>query len=113
MINCYVNNNNFNNNLNIYINKNSNDNSNQNSYNNSNKNTNTTDLINALLKSKDCNTPKSSNNNGFYDAKFKFEKNIDCDKDNKFEILEKNIQYVFSQYFQYYNNKNNNYSAKK
>ena len=111
LINCYINNNNVNNNnLNIYINKNINNCSNQNSYNNSNRNSknNSNNLINVVMKSKNGNTPTSPNSNCLYEnEKNKFEKDIIYDDKNKFEILEKNIKYVFNQYFQYYAHKNN------
>ena len=116
MVSCYANNN-YKNSLNIYINKNIDNNvSSQNSYNNSNRNSNnnSNNKINALMKSKNSNTPTTPSNNYYYDnKKFKFEKDIIFDEKNKFEILENNIQFVFNQYFQYYNYKNYTNSNKK
>ena len=109
MVNSYTNNN-FKNNLNIYINKNVDNISNQNSYNNSNRNSNnnSNNKINSLMKSKNSNTPTSPNSNYLNEnKKFKFENDILYDEKNKFEILENNIQFVFNQYFHYYDFKNN------
>ena len=112
LINCYVNNNNFNNNnLNIYINKNNDNISSQNSYNNTNINysSNNSNNINVnLIKSKNSNTPTSKNSNCFYEKeKIKFDIKENIYDDKKYEILEKNIQNLFNQYFQYYYYKTN------
>ena len=111
MINCYINNNNYNNNnLNIYINKNNDNASSQNSYNNSNRNSNnnSNNMINIFVKSKNCNTPTTPSSNCCHEnKKFDFEKEIIYDENNKYETLEKNIQYIFNRYFHYYNCKNN------
>ena len=116
LVSCYANNN-YKNSLNIYINKNIDNNvSSQNSYNNSNRNSNnnSNNKINALMKSKNSNTPTTPSNNYYYDnKKFKFEKDIIFDEKNKYETLENNIQFVFNQYFQYYNYKNYTNSNKK
>ena len=102
MINCYSNNN-FNNNLNKYINNNSDKVSNK----NSNNNSITNNMINVLMKSNNSKTSSHPNNISCENKIYKFEKNIIYDEKNKFEILGNNIQYLFNQYFQYYNCKNN------
>jgi len=109
LVSCYTNNN-YKNSLNIYINKNIDNASSQNSYNNSNRNSNnnSNNKINSLMKSKNSNTPTSPNSNYFNEnKKFKFENDILYDEKNKFEILENNIEFVFNQYFHYYDCKNN------
>ena len=103
IINCYSNYNFNNNNLNIYINNNSSKVSNK----NSNNNSNSKNMINALMKSKNCNTPTRPNSNYFENKIYKYEKDINIDSKNKYEILSNNIQYLFNQYFQYFNCKNN------